>query len=64
VNYTRFISKNVMSQGIVRQLRRMCKDGLKNAHDEKRSCPPYVVVDDLVQSIDQKFMKDIFRTFV
>jgi hypothetical protein len=31
--------------------------------DEERSGWPSVVSDDLVQSVDQKFVKDNFRTF-
>jgi hypothetical protein len=44
---------NVMSEGAVRQWCRMFKDGRTNVHDEKRSGPPSVVSDDLVQSVDQ-----------
>jgi hypothetical protein len=37
----------------------MFKDrGGTNVHDEERSGPPSVVSDDLVQSADQKFVKD------
>jgi transposase len=43
-----------MSEGTVRQWCRMFKDGRPNFHDEERSGRPYVVSDDLVQSVDQK----------
>jgi hypothetical protein len=45
--------QNVMSEGTVRQWRRMFKDGWTNVHDEERSGRPTVVSDDLVQSVDQ-----------
>jgi hypothetical protein len=36
----------------------MIKDGRTNVHDVKRSGRPSVVSDDLVQSVDQKSVKD------
>jgi transposase len=46
--------QNVMSEGTVRQWSRMFKDGRTNVYDEERSGRPFVVSDDLVQSVDQK----------
>jgi hypothetical protein len=43
-----------MSEGTVRQWCRMFKDGRTNVHDEEQSGLPFVVIDDLVQSVDQK----------
>jgi hypothetical protein len=51
-------SQNVISEQTVRQCCRMFKDGSKNFHDEQRSGQPSAVSDDLVQSVDQKFVKD------
>jgi hypothetical protein len=36
----------------------MFKDGRTNVHDEEWSGRPSVVSDDLVQSVDKKFVKD------
>jgi hypothetical protein len=47
-------SKNVMSEGSVRQWCRVYKDGQTNVHDEERNCRPYVVSDDIFQNVDQK----------
>jgi hypothetical protein len=47
-----------MSEGTVRQWCRMFKDGQTDVHNEERSGRPSVVSDDLVQSIDKKFVKD------
>jgi hypothetical protein len=46
-----------MSEGTVRQLCRMFKDGRTNVHDKERSGRPSVVSDDLVQSVDQKILE-------
>jgi hypothetical protein len=45
--------QNIMNEGTVRQWCRMFKVGRTNVHNEKRSGPPSVVSDDLVQSVDQ-----------
>jgi transposase len=50
--------QNVMSEGTVGQWCRMFKDGRTDVHDEERSGRPSVVSDDLVRSVDQKFVKD------
>jgi hypothetical protein len=41
----------------------MFKNGRTNDHEEKRSGQPFVVSDDLVQSVDQKFVKDDVSQF-
>jgi hypothetical protein len=46
--------QNVMSEGTIRQWRRLFKDGQTNVHDEEWSVWLSVVSDDLVQSVDQK----------
>jgi hypothetical protein len=46
--------QNVMSEGTVRQWRRMFTDGRTNVKDEERSCRSSVVSDGLVQTVDQK----------
>jgi transposase len=46
--------QNVMSEGTIRQWRRMFTDGRTNVKDEERSGRPSVVSDDPVQSVDQK----------
>jgi hypothetical protein len=50
--------RNVMSEGTVRQWCGMFKDGQINVHSEERSDRLSVVSDDLVQSVDLKFVKD------
>jgi hypothetical protein len=52
--------QNVMSEGTVRQWRRMVDDwgGGGNVQNEERSGGPSVVCDYLVQSVDKKFVKD------
>jgi hypothetical protein len=58
--------QNVMSEGTVRQWCRMFRDGRTDVHDEERSVQPSVVSDDIVQSVDQKSVKDgasQFRNF-
>jgi hypothetical protein len=55
--------RNVMNDGTVRQWCRMFKDGRTNVHDEERSVRPSVVSDDLVQSVDKKFMIDSASQF-
>jgi hypothetical protein len=42
-----------MNQGTVRQWCRIFKDRRTEIHDEERSGRPFVVSDDLVQSVDQ-----------
>jgi hypothetical protein len=49
---------HVMSIGALRQWCTMFKDGRTNVHDEEQSGRPFVVSDDLVQNVDQKFVKD------
>jgi hypothetical protein len=49
-----FYGQKVMSEGAVRQRYRMVKDGQTNAHNEERSGWPFVVNNDIVQSVDQK----------
>jgi hypothetical protein len=46
--------QNVASEGTVRQWCGMFKDGRTNVHDEEQSGQPFLVSDDLVQSVDQK----------
>jgi hypothetical protein len=46
--------QNVTSEGTIRKRRRMFRDWRTNVHDEERSVRPFVVSDDLVQSVDQK----------
>jgi hypothetical protein len=43
-----------MSEGTVRQWRRMFKDGRANVHDEERSARPSVISDNFLQNVDQK----------
>jgi hypothetical protein len=50
-------SQNVMSEGTLRQWYRMFEDGRTNVQEESRSDRPSVVSDDIVQSVDQHFMK-------
>jgi hypothetical protein len=50
--------QNIMSEGTVRQWCTMLKDGQANVHDEERSVRPAVMSDDLVQSVDEKFVKE------
>jgi transposase len=45
-------SQNVMSEGTARQWCRMFRDRRSDVHDEERSGRPFVVSDDLVQSVD------------
>jgi hypothetical protein len=47
-----------MTEGTVRQWCRMFKDVRTNIHDESRSVRPFAVSDDLVQSVEQKNVKD------
>jgi transposase len=60
--------QNVMSEGTVRQWCRTFRDRRTNVHDEKQSGRPFVVSDDLVQSVDQKICErrwfTISTTFV
>jgi hypothetical protein len=46
--------QNIMREGTVRQWCRLFKDGRADVHDEERSGRPFVVSDNLVQSVDQK----------
>jgi hypothetical protein len=46
--------QNVMSEGTVRQWCRMFRDWRTNVHNEEQRGWPFVVSDDLVQSVDQK----------
>jgi hypothetical protein len=46
--------QNIMSEGTVRQWCRMFKDGRTDVPDEEPNGQPYVVSDNLVQSVDQK----------
>jgi hypothetical protein len=46
--------QNVMSEGTLKTVCRMLKEGQTDVHDEERSGLPSVVSDDLVQSVDQK----------
>jgi transposase len=55
--------QNIKSEGTVRQWRKMFKDELTNVHDEEQSGRPSVVSEDLVQSVDQKFVKDDTSNF-
>jgi hypothetical protein len=50
--------QNVMREETVRQWCRMFKDGRTDVHDEERSGRPSVVINDLVQSVHQKSVKD------
>jgi transposase len=50
--------QNLMSEGTVRQWYRIFKDGWTNVHNEQQSGQPSVVNDDLVHSVEQKFVKD------
>jgi hypothetical protein len=43
-----------MSEGTVRQLCRMFKDGQTNVHDEEQSGESSVASDDLVQSVQKR----------
>jgi hypothetical protein len=55
--------QNVKSEGTVGQWCKMFRDGQKNVHNEERSDQPSVVNDNLVQSVDEKFMKDSSSQF-
>jgi hypothetical protein len=58
--------QNVTSEGTLKQWCIMFKDGRKNVYDEERSDWPSVVSNNLVQIVDQKFVKDgasQFRNF-
>jgi hypothetical protein len=46
--------QNVMNEVILRQWCRMFRDGRSNVHIEERSDRPFVISDDLYQSVDQK----------
>jgi hypothetical protein len=46
--------QNVMSEGTVRQWCTLFRDWRTNVHDEEQSGQPFVVSDDLIQSVDQK----------
>jgi hypothetical protein len=47
--------QNIMSQGNIRQWCKMFKDERTNVHDEERSGRPFVMSDDLIESVHQKF---------
>jgi hypothetical protein len=53
---TAVYGQNAMSEGTVRQLYRMFKNGRTNVHDEELSGRPSIVSDDLVQSADQNIL--------
>jgi hypothetical protein len=50
--------QNVMSEGTVRQLCKMLKDGRTNVPEEERSGRPHVVSDILFKVLAKKFVKD------
>jgi hypothetical protein len=50
--------RNVMSERTGRQCCRMFKGWRTNVHNEEQSGQPSAVSDDLVQSVDQKYVKD------
>jgi hypothetical protein len=47
-------SQNIMTEGTARQRCRMFEDGQKNIHDEERSVRSFVVINNLVGSVDQE----------
>jgi hypothetical protein len=49
---TAVYSRNVLSEGTLRQLCRMFKDGQTNVYDEELSVPQPEVIEDIVQSVD------------
>jgi hypothetical protein len=49
--------QNIMREGTVSQWCRMFRDGRINVHDGERSGRSFVVSVELVQSVDQKFVK-------
>jgi hypothetical protein len=55
--------QNVRSEGTVRHWCRMFKDGWTNVHDKEWSGWLSVVSDNLVQSVDQKYVKDVASQF-
>jgi hypothetical protein len=48
----------VMSEGTVRQWRRLFEDGRTDVHDEERSGQSFVESDDLVQVLTKSFVSD------
>ncbi|GFV32290.1 uncharacterized protein TNCV_1675761 [Trichonephila clavipes] len=46
-----------MSSSKVRKWVRAFKDGRENVHDEPRSGRPSVITDDLVNAVDERFVK-------
>jgi transposase-like protein len=59
--------QNVMSEGIIRQWRRMFKDGRTNVRAKGRSGQPSVVSDEMVRSVEQDVCEIelyTFRTFM
>jgi hypothetical protein len=56
---TAVYSQNVMSQGTVRQWRRMFKDGRTDLHDEEGAKWSAISSDNLVESVDQKICETL-----
>jgi hypothetical protein len=55
--------QNAISEGTVREWCRMFTNGWTDVHDEELTGRPSAVYNDLVQSVDQQFVKDSASQF-